>query len=103
MVKSTNGGRAKQRKQVRRVEGVIEGLVRPTSKPPSETLPKWLRPSPGMDTHAYAQTFGLAIHLDSLHRSLKGDTAAHAKWREQALKGLGLGQRQELDITARQD
>jgi hypothetical protein len=46
---------------------------------------------------------GLAIHQDSLERSLRGDTAAHAKWREQALKGLGLGQRTELDITGRSD
>lgn len=52
---------------------------------------------------AYRDRVGLLINLDSLERSLRGETAAHAKWREQANKGLGIGQRMELDVTARQE
>lgn len=69
---------------------------------PSERLPGWAKPLPNEDTRKYAERLGFAIHQDSLDRSLRGDTAAHAKWREQALKGLGLGQRTEVDITAGQ-
>lgn len=107
MVKRTTGKMRKQHQQAVSTQTVIEQLVEPTSKPPWETLPSWLLPPDrkmnGMDVRKYAETFGLAIHLDSLKRSTKGDTAAHAKWREQALKGLGLGQRTELDITGRSD
>ena len=78
-------------------------LVRPTSVHPSERLPEWFRNRTGESVKDYAERISLTLHQDSLERSLRGDTAAHAKWREQALKGLGLGQRTELDITGRSD
>lgn len=87
----------------KRVPVIDIPLGDPKSKHPSDRLPAWAKPLPGEDVHKYADRLGLAIHLDSMERSLRGDTAAHAKWREQAMKGLGLGQRSELDITARQE
>jgi hypothetical protein len=70
---------------------------------PSERLPVWAKPLPRETLEQYADRLALRIHLDSLERSTRGDTAAHAKWREQALKGLGLGQKQEIDIKASRD
>lgn len=103
MVASANGRNAKARNGKRQVEGVITQPLTVKSVHPSERLPAWAKPLPKEDVRAYADRLGLAIHLDSMERSLRGDTAAHAKWREQALKGLGLGQRTELDITGRSD
>ena len=82
---------------------MITQLERPKSKHPSESLPEWFRNRTGESVKDYAERISLTLHQDSLERSLRGDTAAHAKWREQALKGLGLGQRTELDITGRSD
>ena len=78
-------------------------LADPKSKHPSERLPEWAKSRTGESVKDYAERISLTLHQDSLERSLRGDTAAHAKWREQALKGLGLGQRTELDITGRSD
>ena len=103
MAKGANGIGAKPRKSPRRVDGVITQLERPKSKHPSESLPEWFRNRTGESVKDYAERISLTLHQDSLERSLRGDTAAHAKWREQALKGLGLGQRTELDITGRSD
>jgi hypothetical protein len=103
MAPSKNGRNATARKRERQVDGVITAPLTATSKHPSERLPAWAKPLPNEDTRKYAERLGFAIHQDSLDRSLRGDTAAHAKWREQALKGLGLGQRTEIDVSAHQD
>jgi hypothetical protein len=92
-----------KRRGNRSVPTVELPLADPKSKHPSERLPQWAKPLPNEDTRKYAERLGFAIHQDSLDRSLRGDTAAHAKWREQALKGLGLGQRTEIDVSAHQD
>jgi hypothetical protein len=94
---------AKPNNGKRKPNGVIQQSARLDKTDPSERLPLWAKPLPRESVEDYAARVGPAIHQDSLERSLRGDTAAHAKWREQALKGLGLGQRQEIDITARQD
>ena len=87
----------------KRVPVIDLPLADPKSKHPSERLPEWAKSRTGESVKDYAERISLTLHQDSLERSLRGDTAAHAKWREQALKGLGLGQRTELDITGRSD
>ena len=95
--KSTKAGKK------RPVQTIDLPLADPNSKHPSERLPEWAKSRNGESVKDYAERISLTLHQDSLERSLRGDTAAHAKWREQALKGLGLGQRTELDITGRSD
>lgn len=91
------------RRRPRPINGVIAQPDGRASADPYGRLPTWARPIPGEDIKAYGERLGLKIHMDSLSRSLAGDTAAHAKWREQALKGLGLGQMMHVDVNARDD
>lgn len=98
MVKSTTS-----RKPPRKPDGVIAQSAAHERADPYGKLPAWARPLHGERLEEYRDRLGMKIGLDSLIVSFRGDTAAHAKWREAAMKSLGLGNKVELDITARQD